>query len=109
MTLEEYINTLTGNKKVELALIITKVALPIWDSYAKNNLLQYKDSVVGMMHKVPKDILAATINEIEIFQSKSKMRRIFYDKNKLLHCIPILLIRLLPYKIQIGKYQKLFN
>ena len=78
MTLKELISTLEESSQYDLALTLTNKTLPIWDSYAKTNKLEYVDTVVGMHHKVEKDILSRTLSTIkqELLNPKTQHRKI---------------------------------
>jgi len=65
MTLHDYINTLSKEAQLKLAIRLAKLALPIWDNYAKKNKLAYHESVVGVKHTLIKDLLQETIETIE--------------------------------------------
>lgn len=84
MTLQEFCYTLPKNKQIKLAIKLAKQALPIWDNYADNNILSYRDTVVGLTHTVPKQLLSNTINEIENHFATQKLSRIIKDPSKLL-------------------------
>jgi hypothetical protein len=84
MTLQEFCDTLPESKQVELALSLIKHVLPVWDDYAKHNSLSYRDTVVGLTHTVPKQLLADTTNEVEIYFSGPRLLRRLKRKNKLL-------------------------
>src|SRR5688572_7266621 len=84
MTLQEFCNTLPKDRQIKLAINLTKQALPIWDKYADNNILSYRDTVVGLSHTVPKQLLSDTINEIENRFATQKFLRIIKDNSKLL-------------------------
>ncbi|MFW5871847.1 MAG: hypothetical protein ACOCUT_01950, partial [bacterium] len=64
MTLKEFIETLDKQTQYDLALTLTERTLIIWDNYAKENKLEYVDTVVGMHHIVDKDILSRTLKTI---------------------------------------------
>jgi hypothetical protein len=76
MALKEFISTLDEQKQYEIALTLAEKALPVWDNYTKENKPEYTDSVVGLQHKLGKDILSMALGtirqEISIPGSKSK-------------------------------------
>lgn len=78
MTLKEFISTLDESSQYDLALTLTDKTLSIWDDYAKTNKLEYVDTVVGMHHKVEKDILSRTLSTIklELLNPKSQRKKI---------------------------------
>lgn len=65
MNLEEYCNSLPKTQQLELALHVTKTALPAWEDYTDNHPLSYRDSVVNLQHDVPKRLLTDTVEELE--------------------------------------------
>jgi len=65
LTLQEFINTLPSNNQFNLAIKLSRLALPIWNNYADKNDLSYRDTVVGLNHLVDKDLLRKTINSVE--------------------------------------------
>ena len=84
MTLQEFCDTLPESKQVELAVNLIKHILPVWDNYAKQSSLSYRDTVVGLTHTVPKQLLADTINEVEIYFSVPMLLRKLKRKDKLI-------------------------
>ncbi len=50
VTLQEYIDSLSKEKRFEIAIALAKLTLPIWDKYADKNDLTYRDTVVGLTH-----------------------------------------------------------
>lgn len=78
MTLKEFISSLEESAQYELALVLTNKTLSIWDNYSKTNKLEYVDTVVGMHHKVEKDILSRTLSTIklELLNPKSQRNKI---------------------------------
>ena len=62
MTLEEHISNLPKDKRFDIAIRLTRLALPIWDNYSNRNELAYRDTVVGLMHSVDRTLLKNTIN-----------------------------------------------
>lgn len=61
MTLEKRIEQLPENKQIELAIKFLEIGLPIWTEFAKNNGLEYSDTVVGMHHKIDDKIVEKAI------------------------------------------------
>ena len=74
MTLQEYIDSLPKDKQLVIAIQFVKLALPIWTNYADKNTLIYRDTVVGMMHTVDKQILQKSIESIETFLDINKIK-----------------------------------
>ena len=69
MTLEEHIGNLPKNKRCDIAVRLTRLALPIWDKYAEKNELTYRDTVVGLQHSVNRALLKNTIDAVEKYIS----------------------------------------
>jgi hypothetical protein len=65
MTLKEHIDNLSKDKQFDIAIRLTRLTLPIWDNYADNNELTYRDTVVGLQHSVDKTLLKNTIDVVE--------------------------------------------
>ena len=65
MILQDYTNNLPKDKQFNLAIRLTKLAIPIWDNYANKNALTYRDTVVGLTHAVDKHLLLNTIDTVE--------------------------------------------
>jgi hypothetical protein len=84
MTLQEFCDSLPKDKQITLAVTLTKQILPIWDEYAEGNILTYRDTVVGLTHTVPKQLLADSIKEVEIYLSTQKLLRKLKNNSKLL-------------------------
>src|SRR5689334_21744347 len=84
MTLQEFCNILKEEQKFKLAIILAKTALPIWKNFVEDSSLTYRDSVVGMTHNVPKNLLIDTVNEVEKYRAESKIERTFHKNSNLL-------------------------
>ena len=69
MTLEEHIDNLPKDKRFEIAIRLTRLALSIWDKYAEKNELTYRDTVVGLQHSVNRALLKNTIDAVEKYIS----------------------------------------
>jgi hypothetical protein len=69
MTLEEHIDNLPKDKQFDIAIRLTRLALPIWNKYAKKNELTYHDTVVGLQHSVNRTLLKNTIDAVEKYIS----------------------------------------
>ena len=65
--LTDYVAGLAKQKQFELALRLVKLALPIWNDYAREGQRTYRDSVVGLWHNVDKGFLKNAIETIEIY------------------------------------------
>jgi|GEM_PF-1077201 len=83
MTLQKYTDSLSKDEQFKVAIRLTKFALPIWESYADHNQLNYRDTVVGLMHTVDKKLLNDAINAVEIYLNTSKIKKIIRGKSKL--------------------------
>ena len=77
MTLQEFCDSLPEKKQIELALRFVKIALPIWEEFAKKSKLKYIDSVVGLSHKVDSELLKRTIQKIENNADISELKNIY--------------------------------
>lgn len=75
MTLQEYIDSLPKDKQFDIAIRLTRLALPIWDKYADENKLTYRDTVVGLQHSVDKNLLKNTIDAVEKYISINKFNK----------------------------------
>lgn len=84
MTLEEHIDNLPINKQFDIAIRLTKLALPIWDKYAEKNELTYRDTVVGLHHSVDRTLLKNTIDAVEKYISTNIFNKIIIKNTDLL-------------------------
>jgi hypothetical protein len=75
MTLEEHIDNLPKDKQFDIAIRLTRLALPIWNKYAKKNELTYHDTVVGLQHSVNRTLLKNTIDAVEKYISTNKINK----------------------------------
>jgi hypothetical protein len=57
MDLKEYCTSLAKDKRLELALRLCDKAHPIWENYYITGNLSYRDTTVGELHKVEKNLL----------------------------------------------------
>lgn len=82
MDLKEYCYSLSKDDLFKLALHLCENALFIWDEYSLHNALEYKDTVVGMRHKVRRQLLPDSIK----YCKETYVSRIFKKRelNKLL-------------------------
>lgn len=78
MDLKEYCETLSENKRFELATKICGKTLPIWEDYCNNYSLSYTDSVVGMHHEVRQQLLFDSVAFCE-----NILRLPFYNKSEI--------------------------
>lgn len=84
MTLEEHIDNLPKDKQFDIAIRLTRLALPIWDKYADKNELTYRDTVVGLNHSVDRRLLKDTIDAVEKFVSTNMINKIIVKNIDLL-------------------------
>ncbi|GAA3629259.1 hypothetical protein [Flavivirga jejuensis] len=61
MQLPELINSFEKENQIELAIELIEIGLPIWDNYNSENRIEYTDSVVGMYHKIDKNLINKSI------------------------------------------------
>jgi len=61
MALKDFVNGLDENSQIELAIELIEIGLPIWENYNLENPIEYKDSVVGMNHKINKNLIKKSI------------------------------------------------
>jgi hypothetical protein len=71
MDLKEYCYSITKEELFNLTNRICDAALPIWQEYAANNELTYRDTVVGLSHTVNANLLYNSIAfcKTETFES----------------------------------------
>ncbi len=84
MTLREYCDTLPEGKQIAMALMLTRHLLPAWSEYAEHHTLSYRDTVAGLTHTVPRQLLGDSICEIEVYLSSPRLLRMIKRKDKLL-------------------------
>ena len=84
MTLKEHIDNLPKDKQFDIAIRLTKLALPIWDKYAEKNELTYRDTVVGLQHSVDRAILKNTIDAVEKYISTNIINKAIIKNTDLL-------------------------
>ena len=84
MTLEEHISNLPKDKRFDIAIRLTRLALPIWYNYSNRNELAYRDTVVGLMHSVDRTLLKNTINEVERFVIANRINKAIIKNFELL-------------------------
>lgn len=75
MSLEQYCESLNRKQKIQCCIALITYAMPIWDEYAKDNELKYRDSVVGLNHVVASDILERCLKAVE-----SELNKSFFSK-----------------------------
>jgi hypothetical protein len=85
VTLEEYIDSLPEAKRYRLATKFANLTLLIWNKYADEHELVYRDSVVGMSHVVDRNLLSDTIAAVEVYMGRKRLVRSLLGKAQLLH------------------------
>lgn len=64
MDLKEFCNSLSKKDQIITAIKLARLALPVWQDYAGNEIT-YTDTVVGMYHSFSGELLEKSINEVE--------------------------------------------
>jgi hypothetical protein len=113
MGLQEYIDSLPKDKQFNLAIMLAKLMLPIWEEYAERNTTTYKDTVVGLTHSVNKNLLRSTVCSIEKYIAANPLLKTII-KNTQLKILksefgdPIVALKdfdwELPYEVQTAFY-----
>lgn len=85
MSLQDFLSSIPEKNQLELSVKFLTIGQPIWNDFAsKNKNLEYRDTVVGMHHKVSKDIFQRTLDlaseEINSPQSKTKQITELYQE-----------------------------
>lgn len=71
MALKEYIETLSEDKRIDLAIELLELGLPIWNEYSsKKQKLEYVDTVVGMAHSVDREIINRVLDTSKRWKNK---------------------------------------
>jgi hypothetical protein len=65
MTLEHRVEALPDARRLAVALQLLRRALPLWDGHTQGQAVRYRDSVVGMEHRIAPDLLARTIDMVD--------------------------------------------
>lgn len=81
MAFKDVLDRLTKDKQQNLAIILIKLALPIWNQYADKNELTYRDTVVGLHHEVNRKLLTACVTASEEYLN-SRFSERFLRKRK---------------------------
>ncbi|HEY0031551.1 MAG TPA: hypothetical protein VGC65_12375 [Bacteroidia bacterium] len=84
MTLQTYTDNLSTDQQYKLAIRLTKLTLSIWEKYADQHELKYTDTVVGMHHNVPRQLLKDSIAAVEKYLLTNIFVRLFNNRGKLL-------------------------
>jgi len=61
MTLIDLVNSLEKKIQIGLAIELIEIGLPIWEDYNSENQIEYTDSVVGVYHKIDKELIRISI------------------------------------------------
>jgi hypothetical protein len=80
MTLKEFISALDSTMQFDLAITLIGAAMPAWENYTKTKELKYKDSVVGLHHRVEKDIISRTLKTVRMELSEPGIHKIEIEK-----------------------------
>ncbi len=83
MGLKELVNSLSERKQFELAIQLINIGLPIWDRYSEKNVLEYKDTVVGLHHKVNPKLLWNTLTMVLDFLNQNTLTQFIKGKDRL--------------------------
>lgn len=73
MTLSEFINSLNRKNQIELGIELIEIGLPIWEKYNVKNRIEYTDSVVGMYHKIDKELIEKSIRILKKTNGKNNI------------------------------------
>ena len=84
MSLQGYIENLPKKKRIVLAIKFAKLGIPIWERYAKDNDLTYRDTVVGLTHSVEVSLLQRSISSVEKYLGSNEMKRFFNGKRNII-------------------------
>jgi hypothetical protein len=84
MSLKDYIANLPKPKQFQLAVKLTRLALPIWENYADKNELSYRDTVVGLHHSVDRELLSNSIEAVDRYLSPKDPESIDKCKSRLI-------------------------
>ena len=79
-----HVGNLPEIKQFQLALRFIKLALPIWEKYSRENELSYRDTVVGLSHKVDRKLLMNSVLAIENYHQLSKLGKLINGKKDLM-------------------------
>ena len=71
MTLSEFVNSLEKKNQIELGIELIEIGLPIWENYNAKNRIEYTDSVVGMYHKIDKELIEKSIKLLKKVNGKN--------------------------------------
>jgi hypothetical protein len=78
--LKEYCCSLNENQLLKLAIKLCDKALFIWDDYASNHGLSYRDSVVGLSHTIRPQLLADAIGFCKMSSFYKLLHKGEFDK-----------------------------
>jgi hypothetical protein len=77
MSLPELINSFKKKNQIELAIEFIEIGLPIWENYNSENRIEYTDSVVGMYHKINKNLIEKSI---KLLKKTNRQNNFLTDK-----------------------------
>jgi len=104
MDLKEYCTSLAKDKRLELALRLCDKAHPIWENYYITGNLSYRDTTVGELHKVEKNLLNDALHLCRHFKSNPHLFIIQRDALLEKFLEPITAIQdddwILPYPVE---------
>jgi len=84
MTVQEFIDSLPKEEQFQVAIHLAKKCLLIWNHYARESQLSYRDSVVGLSHTVDQQLLQNTIEMVEEYLRLNDSAKLLDGKKKLL-------------------------
>ena len=77
MTLSKFIHSLEEKNQIKLAIEFIEIGLPVWTEFTSKNKIEYNDSVVGMYHKVNKNLISKSLG---IFKNYIKNNGLILNK-----------------------------
>lgn len=80
MELEEFIAQLSFDFKCRCVLIAADEALNVWDNFACDSILKYRDTVVGLSHEVDKRLPHRVVDLVRSFINSELEERIRYQQ-----------------------------
>lgn len=83
MNLKEFVNSMPQKVQIKLALHFLEIAIPIWNRFANNITLSYRDTVVGLQHNVRVDLLIDTFKLIQIYNNENNYIKRLFLKSKI--------------------------
>ncbi len=71
MPLTELVNSFEKKNQIELAIELIEIGLPIWKKHNSEKQIEYTDSVVGMYHKINKNLIEKSIKLLKKINGKN--------------------------------------